>query len=128
MKSRAAEMVEEFHRTFGHAVRDKAEALVPEFPLRYELIAEELAEYLKAGYEGDTVGVADALADLLYVVYGAALCHGIPVDDVLEEVHRSNMTKLGPDGKPVIRGDGKFLKGPNYEPPDIEKVLANATS
>lgn len=67
--------------------------------------------------------VAKELADLLYVVYGSAYSMGIPIDEVFAEVHRSNMSKLGEDGKPIYREDGKVLKGKNFSPADIEKVL-----
>lgn len=115
--------VKEFHETFGHPVRTSPTARIPEALLRASLIKEELGEYIDALAERDTVGVADALADLLYVVFGAALAHGIPIDEVFAEVHRSNMTKLGEDGKPIVRADGKALKGPNYEPPRIREVM-----
>jgi predicted HAD superfamily Cof-like phosphohydrolase len=67
--------------------------------------------------------LAKELADLLYVVYGTAAAYGIPIDDVYREVHRSNMSKLGEDGKPIYREDGKVLKGPNYSPANVEKIL-----
>jgi predicted HAD superfamily Cof-like phosphohydrolase len=92
--------------------------------IRCSLIEEEAAEFREAIEADDIVEVADALADLLYVVYGAAVTFGIPIDDVFAEVHRSNMTKLGADGFPIYREDGKVLKGPSYEPPDVLDVLA----
>lgn len=73
----------------------------------------------------DIYEVADALADILYVVYGTAAEFGIPIDEIFAEVHKSNMSKLGEDGKPVYRGDGKVLKGPNFKLPDIIGVFAN---
>lgn len=73
--------------------------------------------------EDDHVEVADALADIVYVAYGTALTYGIDLDAVLQEVHRSNMSKLGPDGRPILREDGKVLKGPGYFPPAIGEVL-----
>ena len=85
--------------------------------LRCALIEEEAAEFRAGLAAGDIVGVADAIADLLYVVYGAALTFGIPVREVFAEVHRSNMTKLGDDGIPLYREDGKVLKGPNFWAP-----------
>lgn len=92
--------------------------------LRYDLIAEELAEFLTAQVDNDVVGIADALADLLYVVYGAAHTYGIPIDAIFSEVHRSNMSKLGDDGRPVLRpADGKVMKGPNYSAPALEPIL-----
>jgi predicted HAD superfamily Cof-like phosphohydrolase len=92
--------------------------------IRCALIEEEAAEFRAAVEEGDLVEVADAIADLLYVVYGAALTFGVPADEVFSEVHRSNMTKLGADGLPIYREDGKVLKGPNYSPPDLLPILA----
>lgn len=72
----------------------------------------------------DLVQVADALGDLDYVIAGSALVFGIPLSEVVAEIHRSNMTKLGPDGKPIYDGEGKVQKGPNYEPPRLELILA----
>lgn len=94
--------------------------------LRCALIEEEAAEFRAAIEDGDIVGVADAIADLLYVVYGAALTFGIPVREVFTEVHRSNMTKLGDDALPLYREDGKVLKGPNFSPPDLMPILIAA--
>lgn len=98
------------------------------FALRHELIREELAELKQAHDKGDLIGIADALADLAYVVVGAAVAFGIPLDRVFDEVHRSNMSKLGEDGKPIYREDGKVLKGPNYTPPDIERSISPITT
>ena len=92
--------------------------------IRCALIEEEASEFREAIEAGDIVEVSDAIADLLYVVYGAAVTFGIPIDEVFNEVHRSNMTKLGPDGAPIYREDGKVLKGPNFEPPDVLDILA----
>ena len=118
------ERVREFHFTFDHPVAE-APTLVSDKlgALRIRLIAEELAEYSEALFAGDLVEIADALGDLSYVVNGAALVHGIDLPSVVEEIHRSNMTKLGADGKPVRREDGKILKGPNYEPPNLRPIL-----
>ena len=80
--------------------------------LRQALIEEEVGELQAAAGAGDLVGVADALADIVYVAYGTAHVYGIDLDAVLDEVHASNMTKLGADGRPVRRADGKILKGP----------------
>jgi len=109
---------------FGQKIATK-----PKFPsndvveLRYELIREELEELKDAIKDKDIVEVADALTDILYVTYGAGLAFGIDLDKCYAEVHRSNMTKLGEDGKPVYREDGKIKKGPNYERPNLRKVL-----
>lgn len=94
--------------------------------LRCALIEEEAAEFRAALDAHDIVEVADAIADLLYVVYGAALTFGIPVREVFTEVHRSNMTKLDDDGNPQYRADGKVLKGPNFSPPKLWPILEAA--
>lgn len=119
------EMVKEFHETFVKD-RDPDKPTIPEqwlIDLRFELIEEELKEFREAVEAKDLDGVADALTDILYVVYGAGLCYGIPLDKTFEEVHRSNMSKLGEDGKPVYRADGKVLKGPNWSPPDFSFIF-----
>jgi predicted HAD superfamily Cof-like phosphohydrolase len=87
------------------------------------LIDEELGELREAIGNADMVEVADALTDLLYVVYGAGHAFGINLDKCFEEVHASNMSKLGADGKPIYREDGKVLKGENFFTPDLTKVL-----
>lgn len=92
---------------------------------RLALIGEEYAELTEAFGKSDLVGAADAIADLLYVVHGTAVEMGLPADALVMEVHRSNMSKLGADGKPILRSDNKILKGPNYEPPRIAEVLEN---
>lgn len=118
------EKVKEFMQKFGQTVRTK-----PEFPdndtvhLRVDLIEEELKELAEAIAERNIVEVADALTDILYVVYGAGHTFGIDLDKTFAEVHRSNMSKLGEDGKPIYREDGKILKGPNYTPPDLTFIL-----
>jgi predicted HAD superfamily Cof-like phosphohydrolase len=118
------DLVHDFHEAFGQPVRTKPQNIpFKETTLRRALITEELQELREAHDAGDIVGIADALADLLYVVYGTAVVHGIDIDQVFYEVHRSNMSKLGLDGKPVMRADGKVLKGPTYSPPDIAGVL-----
>lgn len=138
------ERVKEFHEVFGHPIGDKP--AIPEDDrqqLRLDLILEEALELADAMgfrvdevqtyigrmisrgpvFKPDLVGVADALGDLDYVVNGAAIEYGIDLPKVTAEVHRSNMTKLGADGKPIYREDGKILKGEGYEPPNLEKVL-----
>jgi len=90
---------------------------------RIALIAEELRELTDALGNDNLVEAADAIADLLYVTYGTAVEMGLPADALVSEVHRSNMTKLGEDGKPILREDGKILKGPGYQAPDIRGVL-----
>jgi predicted HAD superfamily Cof-like phosphohydrolase len=118
------ELVKAFHRAFGAPTADKPTGLDSErATLRINLICEELDEYVEAVGKGDLAEVADALADLLYVVYGTSAEHGLPIDECFAEVHRSNMTKLGEDGKPVRREDGKILKGPRFEPPLLKGLL-----
>jgi predicted HAD superfamily Cof-like phosphohydrolase len=95
----------------------------PEATLMVDLITEELMELNTALDDGDIIEVADALADILYVTAQQAATLGLPVDALLREVQRSNMSKLGADGLPIYREDGKVLKGPNFSPPDIAKVL-----
>lgn len=122
------QMVREFHEKFDHPISS-----TPKIPdenlitLRVDLIEEELEELIEAHALEDKkkriVDIADALTDLLYVVYGAGLVYGIDLDACFKEVHESNMSKLGEDGKPVKRADGKVLKGPNYRKPDLSKVL-----
>jgi predicted HAD superfamily Cof-like phosphohydrolase len=123
--SRAAGQVGDFHRAYGLQVRDSPTVAVgaDQVELRLALIEEEVGELAEAARAADLVGVADALADIVYVAYGTAHVYGIDLDAVLDEVHASNMTKLGADGKPIRRADGKVLKGPAYRPPNIADVL-----
>ena len=92
----------------------------------HNLILEELMELNDALDAGDIVEVADALADIIYVTAQQAVTLGFPVEALLREVQRSNMSKLGIDGLPIIREDGKVLKGPRFSPPNITKVLTEA--
>ena len=116
--------VREFHKAFGHPAPDTP-GIIPDgrATLRIGLIAEELDELKEAVAANDLVGIADALGDLDYVVNGAAVEYGIVLPVITAEIHRSNMTKLGPDGKPIYREDGKILKGEDYEPPRLEPLL-----
>jgi predicted HAD superfamily Cof-like phosphohydrolase len=93
--------------------------------LRFSLMDEENKEYLEAIKNNDMIEVADALGDMLYILFGTIITHGMQdvIDEVFEEIQRSNMSKLGSDGKPIYREDGKVLKGPNYFKPDIAKIL-----
>ena len=120
-----AAAVAEFHQAFGRPVRRQPSADVdPALArLRVDLVQEEVGEFIAASEQGDLIGIADALADIVYVVYGTALTYGIDLDAVLREVHRSNMSKLGSDGKPVLRPDGKVLKSDRYVRPDIAAAL-----
>lgn len=91
--------------------------------LRIALLEEEVGEFAEAVAAADLVAIADALADIVYVAYGTAVTYGIDLDMVLGEVHRSNMSKLGKDGRPLIREDGKVVKSDQYVPPGIARVL-----
>lgn len=114
------ERAAEFMRAFGQDVYSRP-TLQDEktAQLRYELISEELQELKDAQFDQDLVEIADALTDLLYVVYGAGHAYGIDLDACYHEVHRSNMSKLGENGQPIYRDDGKVMKGPNYSPPNL---------
>ncbi len=118
------ECVKKFMQTFGQEVRTKAS-----FPsdkivsLRIDLINEELSELREAVKKKDIKEVADALTDILYVTYGAGTAFGVNLDKCFEEVHNSNMSKLGSDGKPIYNDKGKVMKGPNYFKPDLNKFI-----
>ena len=117
--------VQGFHRAFDLPAPEHPTAVVPDEVRRSreELMREELRELTDAMMAEELVEIADGLADLLYVVFGTAVSYGIPIDQVFAEVHRSNMTKLGADGGPVIGEHGKRLKGPNYRPPQLRPLL-----
>ena len=119
--------VEKFHDTFGipNEYTPKATISNDLIDLRFKLMAEENEEYLEAAKNGDLVEVADALGDMMYILCGTILSHGMQhkIEEVFEEIQRSNMSKLGEDGKPIYREDGKVLKGPNYFKPNIAKII-----
>ena len=122
-----APLVLDFHVAFGlpwaamPGLADVPDELVQ---LRIALLEEEVAEFARAARARDLVGIADALADIAYVTYGAAVTFGIDLNAVVAEVHRSNMSKLDQDGRPVLRADGKVLKSSRYSPPEIAALLA----
>jgi len=152
------EQVREFHNIFGHpAPNSLAIPELDTIKLRFKLILEEYIEFIEANsndtsqmgiilgclieadshiddiidedIDVDFTEVADALGDIKYVVDGAALVYGIPLDDVSTEIHASNMSKLDPDtGKPLLREDGKILKGSAYFKPDIKKAISYGRS
>lgn len=150
-KSRVYQQVEHFHQVFGHPTHQHQVTNTDSESLRVlrgrlDFIAEEFFELLTSilgpeqvkpveeayqqniqvtpGSPKDAVEFTDALADLVFLIYGTAATYGIPLDDALDEVYASNMSKLGADGKPIYRdGDGKILKGPHYAPPRIRDVL-----
>ena len=116
--------VKDFMEIYGQEVKTKSS-----FPnekiiqLRYDLIKEELDELSLAIKEKDIIEVADALTDLLYVVYGAGHAFGIDLDKCFGEVQRSNLSKLNIDGKPIYNENGKVMKGPNYSKPNLKQFL-----
>ena len=116
--------VKKFMETFGQEVKSK-----PAFPsekiskLRYDLIKEELDEFQEALDEKNLKEIADSLTDILYVTYGAGHAFGINLDKCFDEVQRSNMSKLGADGKPIYNEHGKVMKGPNYFEPNLKKFI-----
>ena len=113
-----------FMTTFGQEVKKKSELSSEKInSLRIGLIKEELDELTKAINENDILEVADALTDILYVTYGAGHAFGVDLDKCFDEVQKSNMSKLGDDGKPIYNENGKVLKGPNYFKPDLSKFL-----
>ena len=121
--------VEKFHETYQLLSNHSPTVDVPVAikTLRYELMKEENEEYKEAVANNDMVEVADALGDMLYILCGTIITHGMQhkIGEVFEEIQRSNMSKLGPDGKPIYREDGKVMKGPNYFKPDIAKILSD---
>lgn len=116
-----------FHETFGMGVSTsmRADLGAAKNLLRFNLMDEENKEYLEAAKDNDLVEVADALGDMLYILCGTILEHGMQykIEEVFNEIQRSNMSKLGEDGKPIYREDGKVLKGPNYFKPNIKEIL-----
>ncbi|WP_026726327.1 pyrophosphohydrolase domain-containing protein [Flavobacterium sasangense] len=116
-----------FHETYGLGVSEemKADLGTLKNELRYNLMKEENEEYLEAVQNNDIVEIADALGDMLYILCGTILEHGLQhkIEEVFDEIQRSNMSKLGEDGKPIYREDGKVMKGPNYFKPNFEEIL-----
>ena len=119
--------VKEFHTAFkiGHSETPKADLGENKNILRFNLMKEENEEYLEAVQNNDIIEIADALGDMLYILCGTIIEHGLQdkIEAVFEEIQRSNMSKLGEDGKPIYREDGKVMKGPNYFKPDFSKLL-----
>ena len=119
--------VKEFHKAFklDYLDRPKANLGMDKNKLRFNLMKEENEEYFEAASNNDMVEVADALGDMLYILCGTIIEHGMEhkIDEIFREIQNSNMSKLGADGSPIYREDGKVLKGPNYFKPDIEGIL-----
>jgi predicted HAD superfamily Cof-like phosphohydrolase len=123
------EAVKAFHKAFKLDYLDtpKADLGIDKNMLRYKLMREENEEYLDAANNNDLVEVADALGDMLYILCGTIIEHGLQhkIEEVFDEIQRSNMSKLGANGEPIYRDDGKVLKGPNYFKPQIKAILNN---
>lgn len=119
--------VAEFHDIFqiGNESSPKVDVGSEVYMLRYNLMREENDEYLDACRQGDLVEVADALGDQLYILCGTILKHGLQhkIEEVFDEIQRSNMSKLDSNGRPIFREDGKILKGQNYFKPNIKQIL-----
>ena len=113
-----------FMKTFGQEVKSKPALSTKKInDLRIELIGEELEEFNEAIKNNDLKEAVDALTDILYVTYGAGHAFGVNLDKCFDEVQRSNMSKLGMDGKPIYNDKGKVMKGPNYFKPDLSKFI-----
>lgn len=121
------ESVQKFHTAFKLGINYSPVANITERrnKLRFELMKEENEEYLEAAQNNDLEEVADALGDMLYILCGTIIEHGMQevIEDVFDEIQRSNMSKLGADGLPIYREDGKVLKGPSYFQPNFESIL-----
>jgi len=121
------ESVKKFHNTYklGYSETPIANLGNSKNKLRFSLMSEENEEYLEAADNDDIIEVADALGDMLYILCGTIIEHGMQdiIEDVFDEIQRSNMSKLGEDGKPIYRDDGKVLKGPNYFKPNLKAII-----
>jgi predicted HAD superfamily Cof-like phosphohydrolase len=124
------EALREFHSTYGLVINDLPIDFSHEndqdgelFELRYELVREEYSEFEGAWEAENLTDLADAICDLVYVLVGTAVSLGIPFDRCFAEVQRSNMSKLDENGLPIVRADGKILKGPNFSPPDLKSII-----
>ncbi|MGW5372035.1 pyrophosphohydrolase domain-containing protein [Streptomyces sp. NPDC004009] len=124
MSTSPARLVREFHLAFGLDAHGTPTEVAPELAAqRGELLAEEAAEVAEVSVGSPLDRLAHELADVVYVAYGTALVHGIDLDEVIAEIHRANMSKLGPGGQVARRADGKVLKGEHYRAPDVAAVL-----
>jgi predicted HAD superfamily Cof-like phosphohydrolase len=127
MIEKPIEAVTKFHESFGLGIEHtpKADLLKNISELRFNLMKEENEEYLQAVQDEDLIEIGDALGDMLYILCGTIIAHGFQnkIESIFDEIQRSNMSKLGADGKPIYRKDGKVMKGPNYFKPDLKKIL-----
>ena len=121
--------VKKFHNAFNIDISHKPTVNIPfdKIELRHKLMFEENQEYYEAAKNMDLIEVADALGDMLYILCGTILTHGMQhkIEEVFDAIQDSNMSKLGEDGKPIYREDGKVLKGPNYFKPNLKEILKN---
>ena len=119
--------VKQFHDTYkiGYSKNPIADLGPEKNKLRFKLMSEENEEYLDASNNNDIIEVADALGDMLYILCGTIIEHGMQdiIEPVFDEIQKSNMSKLGEDGNPIFREDGKVMKGPNYFKPDFKKFF-----
>ena len=127
MIKKELDSVKLFHKKFNIDYLNEPKANIPPEikKLRFKLMEEENLEYLKATKENNLVEIADALGDMLYILCGTIISHGLQdkIEFIFQEIQNSNMSKLGQDGKPIYRKDGKVLKGPDYFKPDIKRIL-----
>lgn len=127
MIKKPIQAVIDFHNAFGLGVEQKPKANLPNeiSKLRFDLMKEENEEYLEAAKANDIIEIGDALGDMLYILCGTIIAHGFQdkIESIFDEIQKSNMSKLGADGKPIYREDGKVLKGPSYFKPDIKSIL-----
>ena len=127
MIKKEIDSVKLFHKKFNIDYLNEPKANIPleTKELRFKLMEEENLEYLKATKENNLVEIADALGDMLYILCGTIISHGLQdkIEEIFQEIQNSNMSKLGKNGKPIYREDGKVPKGPNYFKPDIRRIL-----
>ena len=120
--------VKDFHDTFGLNYNDSPTVDLGKkiIELRFNLMKEENEEYIEGARNNDIIEIADALGDMLYILCGTIIEHGMSdiIEDVFDEIQKSNMSKLGSDGKPIYREDGKVMKGPNYFKPNFSKFFS----
>ena len=127
MIKKPIEAVTKFHESYGLGIEHTPKANLTKniSELRFNLMKEENEEYLQAAQDQDLIEIGDALGDMLYILCGTIIAHGFQdkIESIFDEIQRSNMSKLGADGKPIFRKDGKVMKGPNYFKPDLKKIL-----
>ena len=127
MIKKPIEAVTKFHESYALGIEHNPKANLPKniSELRFNLMKEENEEYLQAAQDEDLIEIGDALGDMLYILCGTIIAHGFQdkIESIFDEIQRSNMSKLGKDGKPIFRKDGKVMKGPNYFKPDLKKIL-----